>query len=111
MKINWYERLFVGDDARKKRHQIIRSIRNSRPMLGIYVITPSLNGNNILDIYPALELYAPWNSKEEFFILGIAADYQEALLVAGQIVAQLYGQTGSFDLTGYLKGVYRKREE
>lgn len=111
MKIVWYESLFVGDKARKNRYRILQSVRNSRPIPGVYVITPSLNGNNILDIYPSAELCAPWHSEEEFFILGVAAGYQEALTVAGRIVAMLYRETGGFDMTGYLKQVYRKREE
>lgn len=107
MKINWFERLYVGDRARQKRYRIIQSIRKLRPMAGIYVITPSLSGNNILDIYRATELCAPWYEKEAFFILGIAADYEEALTVAGRIVAQMYAQTKGFDLTEYLKHIYR----
>lgn len=108
MKINWFERLYVGDRAKKRRYRIIQSIRKSRPVAGIYVITPSLNGNNILDIYPAAELYAPWHESEAFFILGIAADYEEALTVAGRIVARMYAETGGFDLSEFIKRIYRK---
>ena len=68
------------------------------------MITPSLSGNNVLDIYPAMELSAPWYREDEFFIIGIAADYWEALEVTRQIVEELYQNTGGFDLTGYLNG-------
>ena len=104
MKISWYDHLYVGDKAKKKRYQIIQSIRNSRLISGAYVITPSLSGNNVLDIYPAMELSAPWYREDEFFIIGIAADYWEALEVTRQIVEELYQNTGGFDLTGYLNG-------
>ena len=65
MKISWYDHLYVGDKAKKKRYQIIQSIRNSRLISGAYVITPSLSGNNVLDIYPAMELSAPWYKKNQ----------------------------------------------
>lgn len=68
------------------------------------MITPSLSGNNVLDIYPAMELSAPWYRDEEFFIIGIAADYWEALEVTRQIIDELYRNTGGFDLTGYING-------
>lgn len=102
MKISWYDHLYVGDNAKKKRYQIIQAIRNSRAVTGAYVITPSSNGNNILDIYPAAELAAPWYEAETFFIVGIAADYWEALEVARRIVDEMYQNTGGFDLNGYL---------
>ena len=102
MKISWYDHLYVGDKAKKKRYQIIQAIRNSRLISGAYVITPSLSGNNVLDIYPAMELSAPWYRDEEFFIIGIAADYWEALEVTRQIIDELYRNTGGFDLTGYI---------
>lgn len=102
MKISWYDHLYVGDKAKKKRYQIIQAIRNSRLISGAYVITPSLSGNNVLDIYPAMELSAPWYRNEEFFIIGIAADYWEALEVTRQIIDELYRNTGGFDLAGYL---------
>ena len=102
MKISWYDHLYVGNNAKKKRYQIIQAIRNSRLITGAYVITPSLSGNNVLDIYPARELSAPWYREEEFLIIGIAADYWEALEVTRQIVEELYRKTGGFDLTGYL---------
>ena len=81
MKISWYDHLYVGDKAKKKRYQIIQSIRNSRLISGAYVIR-----------------------EDEFFIIGIAADYWEALEVTRQIVEELYQNTGGFDLTGYLNG-------
>ena len=51
-----------------------------------------------------MELSAPWYREDEFFIIGIAADYWEALEVTRQIVEELYQNTGGFDLTGYLNG-------
>ncbi len=102
MKISWFDRLYVGEKAKKKRYRIIQGIRKSKPKSDIYVITPASNGNNILDIYPTAELFAPFFSKEEVFILGIAADYWEALEVAGRMVHDMYRITGGFDLSTFL---------
>jgi hypothetical protein len=66
------------------------------------VIIPASNGNNILDIYATAELFAPFFRKEEVFILGIAADYWEALEVAGRMVHDMYRITGGFDLSAFL---------
>lgn len=99
MKISWYNRLYVGEKAKKKRYRIIQGIRKGKPGLEIYVITPASNGNNILDIYPAAELASPFYKEKEFFILGIAADYWEALEVAGRVIHDLYRKTEGFHLS------------
>ncbi|MDF2886903.1 MAG: hypothetical protein K0R23_1288 [Lacrimispora sp.] len=103
MKISWYNRLYVGEKAKKKRYRIIQGIRKGKPGLDIYVITPASNGNNILDIYPATEIISPFYKEKEFFILGIAADYWEAQEVAGRVIHDLYRTTEGFNLSDFLK--------
>lgn len=102
MKLTWYNKLYVGEKAKKKRYRIIQAIRRGKPRILAYVITPASNGNNILDIYPAAELLSPYCRQEEFFILGIAADYWEALSVAARIVDEMYRKTGGFKLEAFL---------
>lgn len=103
MKISWFDRLYVGEKAKKKRYRIIQGIRKSIPRPDIYVIIPASNGNNILDIYPTAELFAPFFRKEEILILGIAADYWEALEVAGRVIHDMYRITGGFDLSAFME--------
>jgi len=102
MKISWFDRLYVGEKAKKKRYRIIQGIRRSKSGPGIYVITPAVNGNNILDIYPAMTLSWPIYREEEFLIIGIASDYWEALEVAGTIISDMYRKTGGFDLPDFI---------
>lgn len=102
MKLTWYNKLYVGEKAKKKRYRIIQAIRRGKPQILAYVITPASNGNNILDIYPAAELLSPYCRQEEFLILGIAADYWEALSVAARIVDEMYRKTGGFKLEAFL---------
>lgn len=100
--MRWYEHLYVGKKAKKKRHRIIGNIRSSRLFPGSYVITPASNGNNLLDIYPSAMLSVAYYKDSDLLILGIASDYFEALEVACMIVDELYQKTGGFDLAGYL---------
>ncbi len=102
--ISWYNWLYVGEKAKKKRYRIINGIRRSRPKPGVYVITPALNGNNILDIYPSIEFLSSFYRDKDFLIIGIAAGYWEALEVAGRIIDDMYRKTGGFDLPGFIKG-------
>lgn len=103
MKICWYDHLYTGEKAKKYRYRIIQAIRRSRIQTGAYVITPASNGNNVLDIYPAVMLQSPFYKDKEFFIIGIAADYWEALSLVRQIVDDMYRVTGGFDLSVFLE--------
>lgn len=101
----WYEHLYVGEKAKKRRFSIIQNIRRNRFQAGVYVITPASNKQNVLDIYPAAVLLEPhYRDNEELLILGIGEDYFETLEVARKIVDDIYRTTGGFSLDEYLAG-------
>ena len=41
--MRWYEKLYVGEQAKKHRYETIQAVRNGRPM-GFYVLTPAARG-------------------------------------------------------------------
>lgn len=101
--MRWYKHLYVGQKAKKKRFTIIQNIRKGRFQAGVHVITPASCGENLMDIYPAsLLLTEYYSKKEDLLILGIAADYYEALEVARDIVDEMYHTTGRFSIRGFL---------
>lgn len=101
--MRWYKHLYVGEKAKRKRFTIIQNIRRGRFQAGIFVITPASNGNNIMDIYPAAVLLTEYYSKkEDLLIIGIAADYYEALQVARDITDEMYHKTGGFSILEFL---------
>ncbi|MGL5436698.1 MAG: hypothetical protein ACRDBO_15045 [Lachnospiraceae bacterium] len=96
--MRWYKHLYVGEKAKHRRYDIIRHLREEKIQSGIHVITPPQNGNNVLDIYPSFMLFLPPYHKQNLLILGIAADYWEALEVVRIIVDDMYQKTGDFRL-------------
>lgn len=105
MRMLWYSRLYTGEKAQKHRFDVIQGIRDEKSLPWIYVITPASNPQNILDIYPADEMKNPAYEKREFFIIGIADGYQDALEVASQIVCEMYQATGKFCLEQFIPEV------
>lgn len=102
--MRWYKHLYVGERAGKKRFSMIQNIRKNRFQPGVHVITPASNEKNLLDIYPAaVLLQSYYKNNEDLLILGIGADYFETLLVARDIVDDIYRQTGGFSLGEFLK--------
>ncbi len=101
--MRWYDRLYVGEKAKKHRYEIIQAVREGRG-LGYYVLTLSSNGKNLLDLYPAVTLKQPYYKEQELLIVGVAADYEDAVRLSGRIVKQVYDKTGGFDISGFLFG-------
>ena len=66
--MRWYEKLYVGEKAKKHRYEMIQAVRNGRPM-GFYVLTPAAGERNLLDIYPALTLKLPYYEKQDLLIV------------------------------------------
>lgn len=99
--MRWYERLYVGEKAQKRRHTIIRSIRKNEAS-GYYVLTPPSNEKNILDMYPMFTLCQPYYGEHEPYIIGVAADYGDAARLAGHIIEEMYRRTGAFRLEEFL---------
>ena len=101
--MRWYDHLYVGEKAKRRRAAIIRGIREQKLQPEVYVITPPENGDNILDIYPAPMLLLPPYRDEDKLILGIAVTYWQALSVTRQMIDDMYRMTGGFDLAVFLQ--------
>lgn len=100
--MRWYHDLYEGKKAEKKRYSIIRKVRERKLQVGGYLITVPSNGNNVLDIYPSYVLVLPYYKESDKMVVGIAADYDEALEVAGRIVADMYKEIGKPDIKEFL---------
>ena len=101
--MRWYERLFVGEKAKKHRYETIQAVRNGQAF-GFYVLTPAAGDRNLLDIYPALTLKLPYYQKQDLLIVGIAEDFEDASMLAGRIVSETYKKTGGYDVNSFLFG-------
>ncbi len=102
--MDYYDHLYVGEKAKKRRYPILQGLREGRPQPEVYVIVPPLSGNNILEIIPSVMLWQPPYQEREILVMGIAVTYWEALTVAGKIVDDLYRKTGGFCLSQMTDG-------
>lgn len=100
--MRWYERLYVGEKAKKHRFSIIQAVRKEKAS-GYYILTPASNERNLLDIYPAAAFRQPYYKSKDLLIVGVAADYADAVMLAGRIVCDVLKKTGGYDVTGFLK--------
>lgn len=102
MHMLWYNDLFVGEKARRKKNRIIWKLQHGAGMVRVYVLMMASNPDNSLDIINAAYLQQPIYKRRELRIVGIAISYDEALDLLNRIVMEVYEQTGGADIRGYL---------
>ena len=100
--MRWYERLYVGEKAKKNRYSIIQAVREGKSS-GYYIVTLPSNEKNLLDIYSAGMLQQPYYKQKNLLVIGVASDYEDAAMLAGSIVADVYKKTGGYDVSSFLK--------
>ena len=73
--MRWYERLYVGEKAKKHRYETIQAVRNGQAY-----------------------------QKQDLLIVGIAEDFEDASMLAGRIVSETYKKTNGYDVNSFLFG-------
>ena len=99
--MQWAENLYLTDKTAKKKDKIIRKANRGMGMVSIYLITLASNPENLFDIFHAAHLKQPAFYKQDLFVVGIAAGYEEALELVQRMVEDIYWKTGGFAVREY----------
>lgn len=94
--MKWYNNLYVGENAKRRKRKIIMRAMCNKPQIGIYMITLPVNEENSLEIYPSYILLQKHYRKKNMMIVGISEGYEEALQVMQEIVMDCYRETGQY---------------
>ena len=70
---------------------------------GFYLITPAANSHDQLDIMETKQLLQPYYQKHPVQIVGIAADYEDALLLVQNMVRDCLNTRGDALLKEFIK--------
>ncbi len=97
--MNWYKKLYYGENARKKRAKIIYQLDRHKISIGTFVIMPALNGQDLLDVIPSFMLFR--EGYRDNLILGLAVTREEAYEVCARIITDVFNETGTYDVRGY----------
>lgn len=106
--LNWYKRLYVGDNAKKKKKQLIRKINMGAGVWDVYLITLASNPKNQLDIFSANELKQKARRQNCPMIVGLCRGYGEALEMVEMLVQKTYAQTGTAKVREWLENQIRE---
>lgn len=102
-KLQYRPILYLGDGISESKLDKIKAKLEKRPLLcGVYLLTLSHNPNDQLDILQARQLVQSYYQKYPLYVIGIAADYDEAVKMVEQIVQECLLTRGDCALKEYL---------
>lgn len=102
--LKWYNNLYVGNTAKKKKQKMIKKINSGSGQLAAYVVTLASNRANNLEVFSANYLLKDVLRNNCPLIVGIAKSYEEAIELVREITQDVYEKTGTADIRGYLEG-------
>lgn len=106
--MKYYKHLYLSEGLRKKKKKVIRKLDKKKFQLDVYLITLAAEEKNQLEICRSLLLLQPAYPQKEYFVVGIAKGYEEALELVEQIAAEVYNETEGADIRSY---ILRKEQE
>ena len=100
--LKWQRKLYTGESVKEPR-KIRRKIEAGKLVPGIYLLTLSENPANVMEIIPAAMLIQRSYAGICPPVIGMAKGKDEALELVRTIIEEVYGATGSFSVSEYLK--------
>ncbi len=100
--MRYYRYLYLSGSLEKKKEKIIRKLEEKRFQLNIYVITLAGNEKNHLEIYQSNLFLQPDFPYEDFFVVGIAGGYEDAVELVEEIAKEVYNETKGADIRSYI---------
>ena len=100
--LKWREDYYVGEGF-KDGVKTKKRIDAGKVALGVYLVTLSENPGNLLEIIPSYMLIQKSYYAKCPEIIGMAKGKDEATDLAVDIVKNIYGETGAFQVKEYFK--------
>ena len=94
--------MFFGESVKKEHRKLLRRLdRGKSVSKEITLITYAVNGRDLFDLIQAWELRLPFRKQQDLYVLGMAGSKEEAIDLAVEMVMEVYGKTGGFDVRSH----------
>lgn len=104
LPVQYAERIYLGPGIENENLDKLKADLKKRPLLtGYYLITPASNSRDQLDIMEAGQLLQPYYRTHPVLVVGIAKDYEDALLLVQNMVQDCLEARGDVLLKEFLK--------
>lgn len=100
--MRYYKHLYVAESLKKKQKKIISRLNKRKFQLEIHLLVfPETENNQLEIINPNLLLQKNYPEKD-YFVVGIAKGFEEALEILEEIVQTVYNETRGADIRSYI---------
>lgn len=99
--VRWADKLYLGENIKKKQERVIAAINNREAIYGVYCIAFASQACNLFDIMDVNELLFPHYKRSEIHIVGLAKGRDEAIELVHDMLMEVYKTTGDFDVRTY----------
>ena len=106
--MRYYKHLYLEEGIRKKE-KVIRKLEKNQLQMNIHIITLSQNEEDQLEIYNSMILLQPEFPHDDFFVVGIAKGYEDAVEMVEEIAQEVYNKTKGADIRSFI--LEREQEE
>lgn len=100
--MKFYRELYLSPGLEKKKKRILKKIKDGKFQKNIYLLILASNEKNQLEICHTALFLQPDYPKKEYFVVGIANGYEEAIELVEQIAREVYNKTDGADIRSYI---------
>lgn len=100
--VRWYPDLFLDQEMEKHKKKYMKKIEKGKISgKACYLITLSSNTENLFDIMSFRELWFLYNRSRELYVIGLAANMENALAILENIVKTVLSKDEAFQIHDY----------
>lgn len=99
--MRFYKKLYVGESI-KHPERVKWKLRVAAGQFNVHLITVSQNGSNHLECFHNALLKQRVFRRQDYFVVGIAANHEEALSLICRITEDCISATGTADIKSFL---------
>lgn len=100
--MKFYKNLYISDSIKKSPFRIKYTI-SRRPIRSNYYVIALATNSDQLDMFHSRYLIQPYYKKHIPYIIGVAKDREDAILLSKKIVEEIYDKTKSADVKSFFR--------
>ena len=102
-QLEYYPKLYLSEGINREKLEKLKKVLAVKPKeANVYLLALPHNVSDQLDIYESKYLQWKYYNKNPLYIIGIAADYEEAVGIVEQIAGEAWAARGDAELRKYL---------
>ena len=109
--MKYYHALYMSEELIQTKAEIIEKLEQDKWQMQKYLIVLAKNENNHLEYFHSVLLLQKSISKDDLFVIGIANGESGAMELVEKITQEVYDETNSTDIRGYILRKQKEYEE